>query len=259
MEIDPFTFGAQVVNFLILVFLLKKFLFDRVSKVMDERAKRTTAALAEAEAAKREAERLSASCVTRKAEIEASREGIVGEAEARAEVEGRRILETARAAGLEEREAWRADLAARREAFATAFRKRSGEWLGRLARRAMADLADEGFEDRMLTVFLEGLEAVDEAALEGLRSALRGGDIVLVMRSSFEIGAEDRRKIEASLGRKLGRAVAPVYETAVDAGAGLVLEGGGFRLGWTVEDYLGEIDERILAAFDEEGGHDRTR
>ena len=197
--------------------------------------------------------------MTLKAEIEASGERIVGEAVARAEDEGRRILETARAAGLEERAAWQADLAARREAFAASLKRRSGEWLGRLARRAMADLADEGFEDRMLAVFLERLEGLEDSALEGLRGALRGGDIVLVMRSSFGIGAEDRLRMAAALGRKLGRAVEPVFETASDAGAGLVLEGGGFRLGWTVEDYLGEIDERILAAFDEEGGHDRTR
>ncbi len=55
MLIDWFTVIAQIIDFLILVFLLKHFLYGRIINAMDQRA-RITARLDEAEAQKKEAE-----------------------------------------------------------------------------------------------------------------------------------------------------------------------------------------------------------
>jgi len=56
MLIDWFTVIAQIINFLILVFLLKHFLYGRIINAMDQREARITARLEEAEAQKKEAE-----------------------------------------------------------------------------------------------------------------------------------------------------------------------------------------------------------
>ena len=53
MLIDVFTVIAQIVNFLILVYLLKRFLFHRIIKIMDEREDQITGRMQEAETAKR--------------------------------------------------------------------------------------------------------------------------------------------------------------------------------------------------------------
>lgn len=42
MLLDSFTIIAQIINFLILVYLLKRFLFSRIIKIMDEREKQIT-------------------------------------------------------------------------------------------------------------------------------------------------------------------------------------------------------------------------
>ena len=56
MLINWFTVVAQIVNFLILVFLLKYFLYDRVIRAMDQREQRIQQRLQEAEEKKQEAE-----------------------------------------------------------------------------------------------------------------------------------------------------------------------------------------------------------
>ena len=56
MLINWFTVIAQIVNFLILVFLLKYFLYDRIVKAMDEREQRIQLRLKEAEEKKQEAD-----------------------------------------------------------------------------------------------------------------------------------------------------------------------------------------------------------
>ena len=55
VTIDPFTLVCQICNLLIQMFLVKKFLLDKVLAVLDERRKRADAQLEEASAAKAEA------------------------------------------------------------------------------------------------------------------------------------------------------------------------------------------------------------
>src|SRR5450631_2868065 len=55
MLIDWFTVGAQTLNFLILVWLLKRFLYKPILDAIDAREKRIAAELADADAKKAEA------------------------------------------------------------------------------------------------------------------------------------------------------------------------------------------------------------
>src|ERR1019366_7787177 len=55
MLIDWFTVGAQVLNFLILVWLLKRFLYKPILNAIDAREKRIAAELADADAKKADA------------------------------------------------------------------------------------------------------------------------------------------------------------------------------------------------------------
>ena len=57
MGIDWFTFFAQIINFLILVWLLKRFLYQPILHAIDAREKRIAAELADADAKKAEAQK----------------------------------------------------------------------------------------------------------------------------------------------------------------------------------------------------------
>ena len=57
MLIDWFTVGAQALNFLILVWLMKRFLYKPILHAIDEREKRIAAELADADAKKAEAQK----------------------------------------------------------------------------------------------------------------------------------------------------------------------------------------------------------
>jgi len=56
MQIDWFTVVAQIVNFLILVGLLKKFLYGPIIRAMDDRERRIASRLEEANARERQAQ-----------------------------------------------------------------------------------------------------------------------------------------------------------------------------------------------------------
>ena len=56
MLIDWFTVLAQIINFLVLVYLLKRFLYGRIIRAMDERERKIALRLEEAQGRKEEAE-----------------------------------------------------------------------------------------------------------------------------------------------------------------------------------------------------------
>ena len=56
MQIDYFTTIAQIINFLILVYLLRRFLYRPILKSMDEREQKIISRLKEAEQKKKDAE-----------------------------------------------------------------------------------------------------------------------------------------------------------------------------------------------------------
>jgi F-type H+-transporting ATPase subunit b len=65
MLIDWFTVGAQVVNFLILVWLMKRFLYKPILHAIDAREKRIAKELADADAKRPKAKRSATSSSTR--------------------------------------------------------------------------------------------------------------------------------------------------------------------------------------------------
>ena len=59
MLIDWFTVLAQIINFLILIYLLKRFLYGPIIRAMEEREKKMVADQDRAKNAEKEAERMS--------------------------------------------------------------------------------------------------------------------------------------------------------------------------------------------------------
>ena len=254
MEIDLFTFSAQVANFLILAWLLKRFLFDRVSAVMDERAKRTNALLAAAEDARKTADAEAAQARALREDIEADRKRILAEAMSVAAVRSRAALEEARSMGEGERRAWRADLAARKEGFLASLADGAAIWLGELARKALVDLADEDVETRMIVVLVARLVALDEEAIGDMRASLNREGAKLLVISSFSIKEEGRVRIAEAARRSLSWTGDIEFRVDASEGVGVALVAGGFKVAWGVGEYLRDVDARLRAAFEEAEG-----
>ena len=92
MLIDPFTVGAQIVNFLILVGLLKYFLYGPIVSAMDKREEKIRSRLNDAERKKEEAEAERSGYEKERKEMEDQREKLLEEAEDEAEQRRKKLL-----------------------------------------------------------------------------------------------------------------------------------------------------------------------
>ena len=98
MLIDWFTVGAQVLNFLILVWLMKRFLYKPILHAIDEREKRIATELANADAKKAEAQSERDDFQHKNEEFDQQRAALLSQATDEAKVERQRLLDEARQA-----------------------------------------------------------------------------------------------------------------------------------------------------------------
>src|SRR5450432_1233116 len=98
MLIDWFTVIAQVVNFLILVWLLKRFLYGPILDAIDAREKRIATELADADAKKAEAQKERDEFQHKNEEFDRQRIALFSKATEEARAERQRLLNDARTA-----------------------------------------------------------------------------------------------------------------------------------------------------------------
>src|SRR5579871_6662523 len=98
MLIDWFTVGAQTLNFIILVWLLKRLLYRPILNAIDAREKRIVAQLAQADAKKAEASAQRDEFQRKNEAFDQQRAALLAHARQEAQLERQRLLDEARQA-----------------------------------------------------------------------------------------------------------------------------------------------------------------
>ena len=248
MHINWFTFAAQIVNFLILLALLRHFLFRRVLAMMDERERTIRSRMEEAEKKRAEAEQQAEAHRRERDALEQERAAIL--AKARAEVDGKRaeMLAEARKGIDERRSRWREEFERQKESFFQELRTRVATETIALTRKALHDLADEDLEERIVRVFRKKLDDLDEKEGKKLAAAA-GRDGSAVVASAFDLPKGARERLEKELGLLLGDGVKIAFETSPAVEGGLEVRAGGERMAWSLAQYLDGFEDRLSGAL----------
>jgi F-type H+-transporting ATPase subunit b len=245
---DWFTVFAQIVNFLVLVALLKHFLYGRILRAIDSRENSIKARLAEAQEKVQEANRTKEEYEKSLREFEASRDDMLSQCQQ--EVDRRRVELTAKAreeiSALEAR--WRADLEMERTALFQDVRGRAAGEILFLVRRALHELACCDLDQCAARVFLNKLASIDH----GVWAELAGQP--LVIRSASELPLPTQRAIEEVIAKQAIHPAGLRFETAENLGWGLELRTNGRKIAWSAEGYVDALEERLRDALEKKAG-----
>ncbi len=245
MLIDWFTVGAQALNFIILVWLLKHFLYKPILNAVDAREKRIAAELADADAKKAEAHKERDEFLHKNEAFDQQRAALLSKATDEANAERQRLLEDARKA---------ADaLSAKRQEtqqndarnLNQEIRRRTQQEVFAIARKALTDLASTSLEERMGELFISRLRALDGKAKEGLGQALKTASGPVLVRSAFDLPAEQRTAIQKALNETFSAEVRVRFETAPDLVSGIDLSTNGQKIAWSIADYLTSLEKGV--------------
>jgi len=244
MEMDWFTFIAQIVNFLILVVLLRAFLYRPVLRVMDKRQETIDGQLQQAREERRLAEEEKESLLREREVLEKGRKEILDNARKEAEEKKKEMIESERAHVEELREKWRENLDREKEDFLRDLGRRVGEQVFSVSRSVLKEFTGSSLEEQVFRRFLKKIEALDEEEKERIRSSLTEDRSVQVVSAEGLTGPQ-QDELQAALTGILGEDVPVRFETDGSLIAGVEARLGGRSLSWSVDSYLENAKEEF--------------
>jgi F-type H+-transporting ATPase subunit b len=245
MLIDWFTVGAQALNFLILVWVLKHFLYKPILNAIDAREKKIAAELADAAAKKAEAQKDRDEFQHKNEEFDEQRAALLSKATDEAKAEGHRLLDEARKA---------ADvLAAKRQEMLKndahnlnqAIARRTQQEVFAITRKTLTDLATTSLEERLGEVFTRRLREMDGNAKETLGAALKSASEPAVVRSAFDLPASQRAVIQNAVNETFSADIHLRFESAPDLISGIELTANGQKVAWSIANYLASLEKGV--------------
>ncbi len=245
MLIDWFTIGAQALNFLVLVWLMKRFLYRPILHAIDEREKRIAATLADADAKKAEAQKQQDDFQRKNEDFDKERAVLLAKAEEEAKAQGERLIADARKAA--DALSAKRDEALKGEAKALnqALTSRTQEAVFQIARQALSDLATTTLEERMGEVFTRRLREISNETKSRLAEALKSSSVPAVVRSAFELPAREQAVVQNALNETFSAEVHVQFEVAPNVISGIELSCGGQKVGWSIDDYLTSLEHGV--------------
>ncbi len=253
MLIDWFTVGAQALNFLILVWLLRRFLYKPILHAIDAREKKIAAELADAAAKKVEAKKERDDFQHKNDEFDQQRAALLSKATDEAKAERERLLDEARKAA-DALSAKRSEML-RNDAqhLSQAISRRTQEEVFAITRKTLTDLATASLEERTVDVFIRRLHALDAKTKASLGEALKTASEPAVVRSAFDLPAEQQTAIQKALNETFSADIKLRFETAPDLVSGIELTANGQKLAWSIADYLSSLETDVDELLKEKG------
>lgn len=250
MQFDWLTITAQIVNFLVLVWLLQHFLYGPITRAMERREARIADRLSEAESKRQEALSEGDKFRQQQQELEREKSDLLEEARQEAADERRSLEQRAKEEVETQKRAWLDHLAAERAAFLAALRERSTETFFRLARRALEDLASADLETAMAEGFIRRLADLDDATKEKVRQGAEDAGNRLTIESRFGLDANAKGRLTRAVHEQLGEDIEVEHTTDPDLDCGIALQANSQRVSWSLAHYLEDFEQAVVAEFD---------
>lgn len=245
MLFDWLTFGAQTLNFLVLVWLMKRFLYKPILNAIDAREKRIALALADAALKQTAAQKERETFQKKNEDFDRQRNELLGQAKDEAKAERQRLQDEARQVADTLRAKKQDALTSELQALHQDIARRSREEVFAIAKKVLADLTGLSLEERMGAVFTRRLRELDDDARAALAKALKTASNPVRVRSAFELPAAQRAAIQSALNETFSGDIQIQFDTTPDLISGIELTVNGWRVAWNIADFLVSLEQRI--------------
>jgi len=245
MLIDWFTVIAQVINFLILVWLLKRFLYRPILNAIDARENRIAAKIADANEKETEAQKQREAYQQKNELFDQQRNTRMNEALEAAKTERAQLLETARQEADDLRTRLQQAIRNEQHSLNEELSRRAREEVFAIARMALSDLAGTSLEQRMTEIFIDRLRELDTAQITELKSAFKLSSNTLRIRTAFKLSVQQKTEIETVVAEMFGKHKPLEFVVAPDLLSGIEINSDGRKIAWSISDYLDSLAKSV--------------
>lgn len=245
MLIDWFTVGAQALNFLILVWLMKRFLYKPILNAIDAREERIAAELADADSTRDAAQNERDKFQHKNEEFDQQHASRLNQATEEVATERQRLLDEARAAANDLRAKRQEALRREQQSLAGEITRKTRKEVFAIARKTLTDLADVSLEEQMSDVFTGRVRELSGEAKTDFANALSSLSSPALVRSTFELPAEQRESIQLALKETFAADIKLSFETAPTVISGIEITANGHKVGWSIAEYLTSLERNV--------------
>ncbi|MCA8999530.1 MAG: F0F1 ATP synthase subunit delta [Planctomycetaceae bacterium] len=257
MRIDWFTFGAQIVNFLILVWLLKRFLYGPIITAMDQREKAFRDREKELAEAKLAADREAEEYRQKQQKMEHAREEQIAAAAREIDEWKREQTQLAREEIDQLRANWFRGIQLERASFIRELQQRTAHQIYRTTRQVLKELCDVSLEQQIITSFLERLDRISEVKRQQMAQSIRNDSEPILIESSMELTKETQDQIRSQISSFFAEAEARFDFQVVPALiGGIELQAAGHKIAWSLRETLEMLEEEFTRSLENAIPHD---
>ncbi len=245
MLIDWFTVIAQIINFLILVWLLKRFLYKPILKAIDARETLVAEKLSSAENVMQKAEQEKEEYEKKNEDIDSKRADLIKKAKEEAELRKTEILDGVRKEGEAIKERWKKSILDQEKFLTESLSDQTQKEVIEIARKTLSDLSNSRVEERMIQVFISKIGNIDKEELAKIISDKVAKDNKCIIRSGFELTVQEKAQLEEVVKEYIGNIEVIYKENEADLIGGIELTFNDYYISWNIADYLQDFERKI--------------
>jgi F-type H+-transporting ATPase subunit b len=245
MLIDWFTVIAQTINFLVLVWLLKRFLYRPILNAIDAREKRIAEEISDADSKRKEAEHQKDLYQKKNAEFDKQQTSRMNELAEETKTERERLMEKVRLESEELRAKLQSALQNEQLSLKDELSQRVSHEVFSIARKALNDLAETSLEASMTKIFIRRLKALSDEERGELKRAFTDSNHALTVRSAFKLPSEQCKLIKTAIQEILGEDIQLEFITAAELVSGIEMSANGQKIAWSIANYLDSLGKSI--------------
>ncbi len=245
MQINWFTVIAQIINFIILVWLLKRFLYKPVLNAIDKRENKIASQLNEAEAKKAEAQRERDEFEQKNEAFDKERATRMEEVQQEVKTEKGRLLEEVRNESNTLRLKYEASLSQDENNIIEMIKQKTKQEVFNISGKVLSDLASASLEERLVKVFVKKIQDLNDEQKVKFKTAFNNGGKKITIKSAFPLSALSKSELEKVIVEIMGQSTGFAYQCAPVLISGIEIVTESYQLSWNIESYLNNLKNNI--------------
>jgi F-type H+-transporting ATPase subunit b len=247
MKINWFTVVAQAINFVVLIWLLKRFLYKPILKAIDAREKNIASQLKEAEDKKAAAGKEQDDFRKKNEDFDRLKKGMMDKAVADSNAERDKLIEGAKKdagilrAGLEKA------IQDKQESQNNEIAQKTKQEVFSITRKALMEIASVSLEEQSVNTFIRRLDSVKDAEKKQFIDAFKSNSNTILVRSSFALQPNQQEDLTNAVDKVLNIKTLLQFKVTPELISGIELTTNGYKLAWSFSEYLHSLEQSIPA------------
>jgi len=243
MQINWFEIVAQIINFVILLFILQKLFYKPIIKAMEERQARIKEEVDKASIKMQEADAIISEYEEKLADFKKNEHTMLDQAKKEANTEKETLLESYRNQANEKRMTYWNEMEQEKEMLSAELKRTLGTNAVKIAAHILLMLDKQDIADSLFDSFVAKIVSLTP---EYMREVVSSAEEDLILNSSEEMPDDKKRILENALVKKLGGFRSLTYKVDESLVIGYELKFETFTVATNIKKYLEESEKHIM-------------